>query len=214
MRTHQISRTGRAIRQSLLGLALSTSCVVSASTQTPTVASMSDWRSFPAVASDLAQRWHLVTWTGVAPVVTGAGPAVQVTTITPASLLRTEWRLSGTYAAGATFTSAVDAAPTDVGVSVGSGALTCIVAPDGTARFDAHGSTLSVADIDSARRPATAILLRVSDTAVTCLVNGHPAVTLAPMALTGAPGIYVGASSSVLVAGFTTETAPTVAGGR
>jgi hypothetical protein len=35
-----------------------------------------------------------------------------------------------------------------------------------------------------------------------------------PMAVTGAPGIYRGKGGSVLVAGFTTETAPTVTGGR
>ena len=172
-----------------------------------------DWRRFPTVAADVASRWQPSAETAVAPVITGTGPALQVQTIAAATLLRTDWTLSGTYAAGATFTPAPDVAPTEFGVVVGSGALACIVAPDGTARFEAHGSTLSVGSITAART-ATVILVRVSDKAVTCVVNGQAAVTLAPMALNGAPGIYVGRSGSVLVAGFTTETAPNATGGR
>jgi hypothetical protein len=182
-----------------------------AAAQTPTLTSTTDWRRFPTVAADVVSRWQPAN--ASTPVVTGTGPAIQVQTTAPATLLRTDWTLSGTYAAGATFTPAPDTAPTEVGVSVGNGALACIVAPDGTVRFDAHGSTLAVASLGTARA-ATEILVRVSAKAVTCDVNGQTAVTLAPAAVTGAPGIYVGTSGSVLVAGFTTEIAPAATGGR
>jgi hypothetical protein len=183
-----------------------------AAAQTPTLASTSDWRRFPTVAADVVSRWQPDNTS--TPVVTGTGPAIQVQTTTPATLLRTDWTLSGTYAAGATFTPAADAAPTEFGVVVGSGALACVVAPDGTARFDAHGSTLSVGTIGAERGAATEILVRVSDKAVTCEVNGQEALTLASIAPTGAPGIYVGKSGLVLVAGFTVETTPDQTGGR
>jgi hypothetical protein len=163
------------------------------------------------VAADVVSRWQPAN--ASTPVVTGTGPAIQVQTTAPATLLRTDWTLSGTYAAGATFTPAADVPPTEFGVVVGGGALACIVAPDGTARFDAHGSTVSVGTINADRPSATAILVQVSDKAVSCEVNGQTTVTLAPMALTGAPGIYVGKSGSVLVAGFTTETAVGATGG-
>ena len=144
--------------------------------------------------------------------VTGTGPAMQVQTTTPATLLRTDWTLSGTYAAGATFTPAPDVAPVEFGVVVGSGALACIVAPDGTARFDAHGSTLNVASVPLPAA-STEILVRVTEAGVTCEINGHPAFTTAGSPK-GAPGIYVGKSGLVLVAGFTVETAPDQMGGR
>jgi hypothetical protein len=210
------SLVGRAFRPAIcaalacIGLAAPSR----AAAQTPTLASTTDWRRFPTVAADVASRWKPSPDTATAPVVTGTGPAVQVQTTTPATLLRTDWTLSGIYAAGATFTPAPDVAPTEFGVSVGDGALACIVAPDGTVRFEVHGSTLSVGTIGAERPQATEMLVRVSDKAVTCEVNGQAAVTLAPVALTGAPGIYVGKSGSVLVAGFTTETAPDQAGGR
>jgi hypothetical protein len=181
--------------------------------QAPTLASTADWRRFPTVAAEVATRWRPSADTATAPVVTGTGPAVTVKTTAPTTLLRTDWTLSGTYAVGATFTPAADADPTDVGVVVGRGALACIVAPDGTARFEAQGSTLAIG-ASGAARAATEILVRVSAKAVTCEVNGETAVTLGPMAVTGAPGIYVGKAGSVLVAGFTTETVPTVTGGR
>ena len=178
--------------------------------QTPALASTADWRRFPTVAAEVATRWQPSADTAT---VTGAGPAVTVHTTAPTTLLRTDWTLRGTYAAGATFTQAADAAPTDVGVVVGNGALACIVAPDGTARVEAQGSTLAIG-ASGPERVATEILIRVSAKGVTCEVNGQTAVTLAPMALTGAPGIYIGKGGSVLVAGFTTETAPTLTGGR
>jgi hypothetical protein len=173
--------------------------------QTPTLASTSDWRRFPAVAADVISRWRPSVDTAAA-TVTGTGPAIQVQTTTPAMLLRTDWTLSGTYAAGVTFTRATDLPPVEFGVVVGGGALTCIVAPDGTARFDAQGSTLSVGTIGVQRATATEILVRVSVHGVACVVNGQTVLTLTPMAPAGAPGIYVGKSGSILVAGFTTET--------
>ena len=180
------SLVGRAFRPAIcaalacIGLAAPSR----AAAQTPTLASTTDWRRFPTVAADVASRWKPSPDTATAPVMTGTGPAVQVQTTAPATLLRTDWTLSGTYAAGATFTQAPDATPTEVGVVVGNGALACIVAPDGTARFDAHGSTLSVGTIGAEHGAATEILVRVSDKAVTCDVNGQAAVRLAPPPLT------------------------------
>ena len=208
------SLVGRAFRPAIcaalacIGLAAPSR----ATAQTPTLASTSDWRRFPTVAADVVSRWQPDN--ASTPVVTGTGPAIQVQTTTPATLLRTDWTLSGIYAAGATFTPAPDVAPTEFGVSVGDGALACIVAPDGTVRFEVHGSTLSVGTIGAEHGAATEILVRVSDKAVTCDVNGQTAVTLAPMALAGAPGIYVGKSGLVLVAGFTVETAANQTGGQ
>jgi hypothetical protein len=137
---------------------------------------------------------------------------MQVQTTAPATLLRTDWTLSGTYAVGATFTPAADAAPAEFGVVVAGGALACIVAPDGTARFDAHGSTLSIASV-AAVTASTQILVRVTDAGVACEINGQTALTTAGSPK-GAPGIYVGKSGLVLVAGFTVETTPDQTGRR
>jgi hypothetical protein len=105
--------------------------------------------------------------------------------------------------------------PVEIGVSLADGALACIVAQDGTVRFDAHGSTLNTSFTAAPARMATEILVRVTDKSVACVVNGQTALTISPPSvLKGAPGIYVGASGLVLVAGFTVETLPNQTGGR
>jgi hypothetical protein len=184
--------------------------------QTPALGSRptTDWRRFPTVATDVIARWRPTADTVAAPRLSGTGPALQVQTTTPVTLLRTDWTLSGSYATGATFTPDADLAPVEIGVTVGSGALACIVAPDGRARFDARGSTLRVSATAVERTPATQILIRVTDHGIACIVDGHTVLTMSPMPLKGAPGVYLGGPGAVLVAGFTAETAPDASGGR
>jgi hypothetical protein len=157
---------------------------------------------------------------GADAVVTASGPGVRITATAAVTVFRPQWALDSVFTVGATFQASQPSAVYGVTVG-GANGLAWLVRSDGAVSVQrlsdgkpSGGSWAPVAlRLPSDDAPGSNRLdVRVGTTAAIFVVNGQQVSATAIKAgeFAGAPGVHVGATTDVTVAGFTVERAAAV----